>query len=97
MSLFSIAESGIHRRAWQLWAETVQPSEQQPVFLSVHAKSLNDFKKGRANNSDIIQMGIDCPTRYCWFSFDYAFLSFLIQCTKQNGFKQFIFNLLDYF
>ncbi|XP_031626943.1 lipase member I-like [Contarinia nasturtii] len=48
------------RRAWQMWAETVQPSE-QPVFLSVHAKGLNDFKKGRVNHSEIVQMGIDCP------------------------------------
>lgn len=41
----------------------MQPSE-QPVFLSVQAKGWNDFKKGRADNSEIVPMGIDCPMRY---------------------------------
>lgn len=63
LSLFCFEELGINRRAWTLWAETVIPND-QPGFLSVHAKGLNDFKKGRVNNSDIIQMGIDCPSRY---------------------------------
>lgn len=53
-------ESGINGRAWRLWAESVQLSE-QPVFLSILAKSFNDFKKGRVENAEIVQMGIDCP------------------------------------
>lgn len=58
----SFHHSGVSGCAWRLWAESVQLSE-QPVFLSVHAKGWNEFKKGRANNGDIIQMGFDCPPR----------------------------------
>lgn len=59
---FIATESGINGRAWRLWAESVQLSE-QPVFLSILAKSFNDFKKGRVENAEIVQMGIDCPPR----------------------------------
>lgn len=49
-----------HRRSWWFWADSVASSEKS-AFHSAKAKSWDDFKKGRIDESSIVNMGIDCP------------------------------------
>lgn len=50
-----------HRRSWWFWAESVS-SPPHAAFHAVRAKSWDDFKKGRIDESSITRMGIDCAT-----------------------------------
>lgn len=52
-----------HRRSWWFWADSVAAPE-NTAFHAVQAKSWDDFKKGRVDESTITRMGIDCSTRY---------------------------------
>lgn len=51
-----------HRRSWWFWAESVASLENS-AFHSANAKSWDDFKKGRIDESSIVNMGIDCSPR----------------------------------
>lgn len=51
-----------HRRSWWFWAESVAEKNTMS-FHSIKAKSWDDFKKGRTDDSYIIRMGYDCPLK----------------------------------
>lgn len=50
-----------HRRSWWFWADSVRSAD-KAAFHSAKAKSWEDFKKGRIDESTIVNMGIDCLT-----------------------------------
>lgn len=50
-----------HRRSWWFWADSVC-SHKNMAFHAARAKSWEDFKKGRIDESSVINMGIDCPS-----------------------------------
>lgn len=51
-----------HRRSWWFWADSVMSADKS-AFHAAKAKSWEDFKKNRIDESSIINMGIDCPSR----------------------------------
>lgn len=58
-----ILDLASHRRSWWFWADSVTASEKL-AFHAAKAKSWEDFKKGRIDESSIVNMGNDCQTRY---------------------------------
>lgn len=63
LSLVRFSDLCSHRRSWWFWAESVR-APVNSAFHAVQAKSWDDFKKGRVDESTITHMGIDCSTRY---------------------------------
>lgn len=51
-----------HRRSWWFWADSVTASEKS-AFHAAKAKSWEDFKKGRIDETSIMNMGNDCLPR----------------------------------
>lgn len=58
-----IADLCSHRRSWWFWADSVASFPEKSAFHAAKAKSWDDFKKGRIDESSIVNMGIDCPSR----------------------------------
>lgn len=57
-----VSDLASHRRSWWFWADSVA-APANSAFHSAKAKSWDDFKKGRIDESSIVNMGIDCPPR----------------------------------
>lgn len=63
---YSFVDLCSHRRSWRFWADSVA-NRNQTSFHSVRAKNWSAFKRGRIDDSVIVNMGVDCSLEYVNF------------------------------
>lgn len=62
MQFYIILDLCSHRRSFKYYAESVM-SPTGSTFQAVSAKSWSRFKVDDTNASNVVSMGIDCPTK----------------------------------